>query len=79
MVEEEEGIARGLKKAHRNSSRDDAEGMTDEMREDVMELLRAFDLPFIVAPFEAEAQCAVLEQVLYIHNHTHIINTCIYT
>lgn len=37
--------------------------MTEDMRDDVMELLRAMDLPFLVAPFEAEAQCARLEEV----------------
>lgn len=35
----------------------------DDMRNEVLSLLQAFDLPFIIAPFEAEAQCAVLEQV----------------
>ena len=51
--------------AHRrlHQGRRDADGLTMELREDVMALLRAFNLPYIVAPFEAEAQCAVLEQV----------------
>ena len=41
----------------------DSEGMTDDMAEEVMELLELMGLPYLVAPFEAEAQCAVLEQV----------------
>jgi O6-methylguanine-DNA--protein-cysteine methyltransferase len=43
----------------------DTETMTEEMREDLMHMLTAFGLPYIVAPFEAEAQCAVLEEVRY--------------
>jgi hypothetical protein len=41
----------------------DAERMTEEMKIEVIELIKAFDLPYIIAPFEAEAQCAILEQV----------------
>ncbi|CAK9252430.1 unnamed protein product [Sphagnum jensenii] len=41
----------------------DAEAMTDEMKDDVIALLNIFEIPYIVAPYEAEAQCAVLEQV----------------
>ena len=41
----------------------DTESLTEEMKEDVIQLLRVFSLPYIVAPFEAEAQCAVLEEV----------------
>lgn len=33
------------------------------MQQDVMELIQLFGLPYVVAPFEAEAQCAVLEQL----------------
>ncbi|KAJ1396369.1 hypothetical protein B484DRAFT_407341 [Ochromonadaceae sp. CCMP2298] len=40
----------------------DTESMTEEMKEDVIQLLRAFNLPYMIAPYEAEAQCAVLEQ-----------------
>lgn len=40
-----------------------AETLANEMRDDVIELLKAFDLPFIIAPYEAEAQCAVLDQL----------------
>mgnify|MGYP005995275441 CR=1 FL=1 len=41
----------------------DAESLTDELKAEVIELLQLMDLPYLVAPFEAEAQCAVLEQV----------------
>lgn len=47
----------------RASAARDTERLTEEMKEEVMQLIKAFDLPYIVAPFEAEAQCAVLEQV----------------
>jgi DNA excision repair protein ERCC-5 len=39
----------------------DADSVTDEMREDVMALLDDLGVPYIVAPMEAEAQCAALE------------------
>ena len=35
----------------------------EEMKTEVIELLETFQLPYIIAPFEAEAQCAVLEEV----------------
>ncbi len=46
-----------------NATRD-TERLTDEMKEEVIHLIKSFDLPYLVAPFEAEAQCAVLEQVI---------------
>jgi DNA excision repair protein ERCC-5 len=52
-----------LAKRARNAAKRDTEGITEEMREDIMKLLDAFDLPFVIAPFEAEAQCAVLESL----------------
>jgi hypothetical protein len=57
-VNEERSARRALASAQR-----DTESLTEEMKADVLQLLRAFDLPYIVAPFEAEAQCCVLEQV----------------
>jgi len=46
-----------------SSAMRDTETMTQEMREQVIGLLQAFSIPYLVAPYEAEAQCAVLEQV----------------
>ncbi|NP_001153363.1 mutagen-sensitive 201 [Nasonia vitripennis] len=37
--------------------------ITDQMRLEAQELLRLFGVPYIVAPMEAEAQCAYLEQI----------------
>ncbi|XP_058800041.1 DNA excision repair protein ERCC-5 homolog [Phymastichus coffea] len=37
--------------------------ITDQMRLEAQELLRLFGIPYIVAPMEAEAQCAYLEQI----------------
>lgn len=58
LLEEDVDYASQYRKSMR-----DAESMTEEMKEEVLQLLQAFDLPYIIAPFEAEAQCAVLEQV----------------
>ncbi|XP_058123945.1 DNA excision repair protein ERCC-5 [Anopheles ziemanni] len=37
--------------------------ITEQMRNDCMELLSLFGVPYIVAPMEAEAQCAFLNQI----------------
>ncbi|OQR99409.1 DNA repair protein, partial [Thraustotheca clavata] len=47
----------------RNQQMRDSEGVTEDMKNEVMDLLRLFGVPFIVAPMEAEAQCATLEQL----------------
>jgi hypothetical protein len=41
----------------------DTQGLTSEMVEEVKQLLDTFHLPWVTAPFEAEAQCAYLEQI----------------
>eukprot|EP00536_Pseudo-nitzschia_multiseries_P017159 jgi/Psemu1/223941/e_gw1.1403.10.1 len=38
-------------------------GVTEEMRTEVMQLLRLFGIPYVVAPAEAEAQCVELEKL----------------
>lgn len=36
----------------------------NDLRNEMISLLQAMDIPYMIAPFEAEAQCAVLEQVI---------------
>eukprot|EP01031_Cornospumella_fuschlensis_P027510 gene27510-33229_t len=57
-IEDEAALYKRMSSAAR-----DAEKLTEEMKEEVMALINAFNLPYLVAPFEAEAQCAVLEQL----------------
>jgi hypothetical protein len=45
-----------------NKALRDTQGLTSEMVEEVKQLLDIFHLPWVTAPFEAEAQCAYLEQ-----------------
>jgi DNA excision repair protein ERCC-5 len=51
---------RALQKSQRKQSRD-AEVVTDEMYDEAKRLLRLFGVPYVTAPFEAEAQCAQME------------------
>lgn len=41
----------------------DVEKLTQEMKDEVIALIQSFDLPYIIAPYEAEAQCAVLQEI----------------
>ena len=61
LVQLEEEVGDGRRKL--SAYMRDSESLTEEMKQDVIQLLQVFSLPYIVAPFEAEAQCAVLEQV----------------
>lgn len=45
----------------------DIGAMTDELRGEIIQLLQLFGVPFIVAPAEAEAQCAALENLGLVH------------
>ena len=62
ILREEQSREASAKKI-RNAAKRDSETITEEMKEDVIAMLRAFSLPYVIAPFEAEAQCAVLENL----------------
>jgi hypothetical protein len=64
LLVSEQVLEASLRKSKSRSSRD-ADTMTEEMKDDIMQLLNAFGLPYVVAPFEAEAQCAALELVRF--------------
>lgn len=47
-------------RSHKNQ---EIESVTDEMRAEAMNLLQLFGVPYVEAPAEAEAQCAMLEKL----------------
>ena len=53
--------AAGLTSKHHAAQRDVGGEVTPEMREDLCVLLQLFGIPYVMAPSEAEAQCADLE------------------
>jgi hypothetical protein len=65
LLVEEEAEEKSAKRV-RNAAARDAESMTEEMKVEVIALLKAFGLPYVIAPYEAEAQCAG-ESFLLLH------------
>ena len=60
--EEEFEAERAALRAEQRAASKAADTVTPEMYVEVQELLTMFGIPFIIAPFEAEAQCAWLEE-----------------
>ena len=53
----------------------DSEVVTLSMRQEVLELLDALGIPYIIAPYEAEAQCCVLEGLGLVEGVVRVIIT----
>ena len=62
MIQQEQEQEVEYRRLNRKAARD-ADSLSEEMKAEVIALIQAFDLPYIIAPFEAEAQCAVLEKL----------------
>lgn len=55
-----------LREDFNRQQRDMEATITDEMKEDILQLLSIFGIPWVEAPAEAEAQCATLEELLLV-------------
>jgi len=62
---DEDDIRREIEQWQRdhNKRERDYDTVTDDMRHEAMQLLQLFGVPYLVAPAEAEAQCATLEKL----------------
>lgn len=49
--------------AQQRKEKGNTDDITDQMIQDIQELLKLFGIPYIVSPMEAEAQCAELERL----------------
>lgn len=58
LEDEQQELARDIGKLERQAT-----NISEQIKTDAQELLRLFGIPYIIAPMEAEAQCAYLEQI----------------
>ncbi|KAG5340120.1 ERCC5 protein, partial [Acromyrmex heyeri] len=58
LEDQQEELARDIGKFERQAT-----NISEQIKTDAQDLLRLFGIPYIIAPMEAEAQCAYLEQI----------------
>jgi DNA excision repair protein ERCC-5 len=58
LAEEEHTLTEAM-----NRNQRDMDTVTDEMKEEIIQLLQLFGVPYLEAPAEAEAQCVALEDL----------------
>ncbi|XP_018400352.1 PREDICTED: DNA repair protein complementing XP-G cells [Cyphomyrmex costatus] len=58
LEDQQEELARDIGKLERQAT-----SISEQIKTDAQDLLRLFGIPYIIAPMEAEAQCAYLEQI----------------